>query len=106
VVQIAFELLVDFQRALREQEQAAADQDQIAPGERLAEHREQRMGQTRDPGQRHQQQDAREHGAGQAHGACAGTLCLRQLVGHDRQENDVVDAKHDLQRCQRDEGGP
>ena len=36
-VLVAFELVVDLVRALRDQEQAADDQDQVAPGEVLAE---------------------------------------------------------------------
>ena len=39
VALLAFEPLVDLERALAEQEQAAADQDQVAPGDRVAEQR-------------------------------------------------------------------
>ena len=45
LVLVAFQLVVDLVRALPEQEQAAAEQDQVAPGDRLAEDREQRLGQ-------------------------------------------------------------
>ncbi len=34
------------------------------------------------------------------------TLLRRQAVGHDRQEEDVVDAKNDLQRGQGNQAGP
>ncbi len=55
----ALELLVDLVRGLADQEQAAADQDQVAPGEVLSKHREQRRGQPDDPGDGHQQPDPR-----------------------------------------------
>ena len=39
VALVAFELLVNLERRLAEQEQSAADQDEIAAGDRLAERR-------------------------------------------------------------------
>ena len=50
-----FELLVDLARGLGEQEQAAADQDQVAARDAAPEHREQRLGEPDDPGEREQQ---------------------------------------------------
>ena len=63
---LAFQLVVDLEGALAEQEQAAADQDQIAAGDRMPERGEQRRGQPDDPGQREQQQHAGHHRAEQA----------------------------------------
>ena len=58
---LPFEPVVDLVGALPEQEEPAQDQDQVAAGDVLAEHGEQRRGQPDDPGQREQQQDARAH---------------------------------------------
>ena len=60
------DLGVNFVRALGDQEQPAADQDQVAPGEFVAEQREDRRRQPHDPGQRQQQRDAEDEGERQA----------------------------------------
>ena len=62
---LALELVVNLPRGLREQEEPAAEQDQVAPRELPAEGREQRRRQTGEPRQREQQQDPRDHGAEQ-----------------------------------------
>ena len=63
---VALEPLVNLERRLGEQEQAAADQDQVASRDPAAEHREQRRGQADDPGDREQQRDAHDHRGQQA----------------------------------------
>ena len=49
---LAFQLLVDLVRALGDQEQAADEQDQVAAGDLVTEHGEQRRGQPHHPGDR------------------------------------------------------
>ena len=93
--------VVDFDRALGEQEQAADDEDQIAPGDFLTEHGEERRGEPDDPRKREQQQHARNHGAGRP-SRRARACCRRgQLARQNRDENDVVDAEDDFQERQR-----
>ena len=75
---LALELVVDLVRALPHQEEAAEDQDQVAPGDLSADHGEQRLGEPDDPGQREQQQHARDHGAEQAD--AAGPRLLRRAA--------------------------
>ena len=57
---LGLDLGVDLVRRLGDQEQAAADQDDVVPGEVAAERREHRIGQPHQPGQAEQQDDA-EH---------------------------------------------
>ena len=74
---LAFEPLVNLERRLGQQEQSAADQDQVAARKLVAEHREERRGQPDDPGQRHQQQDAHAHRGHQAEPARPALLLCR-----------------------------
>ena len=59
-----------------------------------------------DPGQHQQQADAHEHRHEQAEAAREFAPLLRQLVDQDRDEDDVVDAEHELERGERREGDP
>ena len=68
--------------------------------------REQRLRQADDPGQDQQQADPHEHRQEQADHARLPLLLGRQLVDQDRDEDDVVDAQHQLERGQRQEGDP
>ena len=93
---LSLEVLVDLVGALAEQEEPAADQDHIAPGDLLPNDREQRRGEPDDPAQREQQQDSHEkrHAEPQPAGECLPVL--GQLVHEDRDEHDIVYAKDDL----------
>ena len=108
LVIVGIDRVVDFLGRLPDQEQAAGDQDQVAPGEAMAEggeHRRRQLDDDRDGGKQHQPHDQRRRDA-QLPGA--GPLRLRQFVGQDRDEDQIVDAEHDLQhhqRQQRDPGG-
>ena len=53
---------VDFMRRFRDQEHAAADQDDVAPGNADAEDRKQRIGQFHQPSQAEQHGDAENEG--------------------------------------------
>ena len=73
---LAFELVVDLVGRLGDQEQPAREQDEIAAGDLLAEHGEQRTGQPHDPGDRQQHEDAHDHGQAEAEASGAGALVL------------------------------
>jgi hypothetical protein len=53
-----------------------------------------------------EQRDARQHRQGQAHHARARLLRHRQLGGEDGDEDDVVDAEHQLEQRQGRQGDP
>ena len=105
---LAFELLVDLARALGEQEQAAADQDQVAA-------RDARAPSTVNSGSVSRTIQASENSsrmrmtiAASSPTVRARSCCsARQLARQDRDEDHVVDAEHDLEdreRDQRDDG--
>ena len=83
-----------------------AEQDQVASGELVAEERDQRCRQARDPGQRQQQQQPGDEGQRQPDGPCSPLLLGRELGGQDRDEDDVVDTEHNLERRQREKCYP
>ena len=58
------------------------------------------------PADRQQQQNAQDHGEGEAGEARLLLLVLRQAVDKDADENDVVDAQHDFQHREREQGDP
>ncbi len=93
----AFQAVVDLEGALDQQEQAAAEQDQVAPGEGVIQDRKKGPGQGHHPDQGEQQGDAGEHRQGQAEDAGSGPLLLGQAGNQDGDEDDVVDAQDDLQ---------
>ena len=68
--------------------------------------REQRRGQPDQPGQHEQEPDAHEHREEQADAPRELAPLGRQLVDQDRDEDDVVDAEHELERGQRGKGDP
>ena len=105
-VLLALEPAVDLPGRLGDEEQAAAEQDEVAPGDVAAGHREQRLRQPDHPADGEQQQDAHAHGREQAHLSRSGLLLHGQLAREDRDEHDVVDAQHDLEGRERDQGDP
>ena len=66
----------------------------------------QRLGQPRQPHDGEQQRDAREHRQREAGDARRLAPLRRQPAHQDGDEDDVVDAEHDLERRQRDERYP
>ena len=103
---LALELVVDFLGALPHQEQPPGEQDQVAPGIRMAEQREQGLGEVHDPGDGQEQQNPRPHRDRQPEGAGALLLRLGQPARENRNEDDVVDAEDDLERREGEEGDP
>ena len=103
----AFQALVQLHGPLEQQKDAAAHEDEISPREGFAEDRDQGLGQTDDPGDggnQHQARDERQTKTGEEGPAA---LFLRmQARGEDGDENEVVDAQHDLEHDQGAQPGP
>ena len=98
--------VVDLLGRLPDQEQAAGDQDQVAKREAVAEGREQRCGHADDPGDRREKQQPHDEGGADAEATGPHAVLGRQLVRQDRDEDQVIDAEHDLHGDQRDHGCP
>jgi hypothetical protein len=58
------------------------------------------------PGDRAQHDDAEDKGQAEADPARHQPLLLRHARDENRDEDDVVDAEHDLHRAQREKAGP
>jgi hypothetical protein len=84
----------------------AEQHDQVTPGERLAEHLEQRLGQGHHPGNTGQQAQAHDQRQGQADHPRAIALMGRQFVGENRDEYQVVDAQNQFQDDQGRQAEP
>jgi len=97
---------LDLHVALDDQEQATDDQHQIADGDAHTSHGEQVGGHVRQIGQRHQQGDAGDAGHGDAELARERATLFRQLADRDGNEHQVVDAEHDFQCAQGEQGHP
>lgn len=103
----AFQAFVQFHGPLEQQKDAAAHEDEVPPGKSLAEDRDQGLGQTDDPGdggKQHQAHGEREAEAGEE--GPAALLLRGQARGEDGDENEVVDAQHDLEHDQGAQSGP
>jgi hypothetical protein len=106
VVRVRLDALVDLGGCLDEEEKSAADEDQIAPGELESPHAEQRLLERDHPADARQECQAHHQGEGQAEDAGTVALPRRQPVGEDGDEDQVVDAKNELERDQREETDP
>lgn len=102
----AFQAVVDLHAAFPQQEQTAEKQNQVAPGNTLAEDVEQVVGQAHYPGDGEQQHDPCDHRQGQAEEAGLGLHGLGHPTDKDGDHDDVVDAKDDLQRGQGEKRDP
>jgi hypothetical protein len=105
-VLLALELLVDLPRRFVDQEQPADDQDQVASADLVTQEAEERLRQPHHPHDREQQRDAGQHRDRQPQLARLRALVRRDFVGEDRDEDDVVDAEHDLEHRQGRERDP
>ena len=99
-------LAVDFVRGLGHQEQAAADQDDVAPGDACTEQAEQRLAQRHQPGQGEQQHQAEDQRQRQADLARPLGLLLAAAGHQHRDENKIVDAEDDFERGERNQRRP
>ena len=102
----ALDALVDFVRALHQQEKPAGEQDQVPPRERLAEEREHRRRETDQNGEDRQERDAKHKRQSQADLAGAFGACRVETADQHRDEDHVVDAEHDLHDRQREQACP
>ena len=101
-----FHLAVNFVGRLGDQEQSAADQDDVAPGKADALYREDVLRQPDQPHQQAEQQNSKHQRQRQADLPRALRLPFGYPRDDDRQEDDVVDTENDFQRRQRQQGGP
>jgi hypothetical protein len=110
--------VMDLLGRLPQQEQAAREKDQVAPEKRRLERRlavrpgvaahpeiEQRRAQGHQPADEHQQAMRMSSAATARFGAPL-LLLRRQLVRKNRDEDEVVDAEHDLEQHERQQGRP
>jgi hypothetical protein len=104
--------VVDLLRRLPHQEQAAGDQDQVAPAEGGVEafagqaQVEDRRRQADDPADRRQQAQSHDQGQADADPARPLPVLGGQFVRQDGDEDQVVDPQHDLHDHQGDQGRP
>src|SRR5690606_34468932 len=97
---------VDLRSRLGEQEQPAGQQDDVAPGDREVEDLEQRRGQLGEPHETRQQHEAADQREAEAEALGEQAAVLRDALGDDRQEDDVVDPEHDLEKGEGQQAGP
>ena len=97
---------MDLLGRLPHQEQPAGDQDQVTPGKAMPERREHRRRQLHDDRDGGKQDEAHHQRRRDTKPARACPLSFRQLVGEDRDEDQIVDAEHDLQHHQRQQRDP
>ncbi len=106
---LGLELVVDLPRGLPDQEEAPAQEDEIASGEGVPADREEGAGQPHQPGNREEEPDADQEGQPDSEPPGQRLLGAGQAGGEDGDEDDVVDAEDDLHRRQRresDQGVP
>jgi hypothetical protein len=102
----AFDVVVNLARALRDQEQTAAQQDQ-RPARHLKTGQDEKwLGQPDDPGKREQEQNAHDHREGQPDLPRLLLFRGRELVGQDRDEGDVVDPENDFEEREGKKSDP
>ncbi len=92
--------MVNFLRGLPDEEEAAGDQDQVAPRESVAEQFEHGLGELHDNGNGGEQRQSQDQGRADADAPCPRLLLLWQLVRQDGDEDQIVDAENDLQHHQ------
>ena len=88
--------VVDFLGRLPDQEQTTRDQDQVLPREFIAHDGEDRLHQTDQPGDDRQQGQTHDQRQADTDAPHLLPLMLGQFVRQDRDEDQVVDAEHDL----------
>jgi hypothetical protein len=103
---VGLHLRVDLARRLEEQEEAAAQEDQVAPRELERPEGRDRLREPDDPREQREEHEAGEERKREAHLARGGAAFLGQAVREDRDEEQVVDPEHDLEADERDEAHP
>ena len=100
---MALEALMQFHGRLEQQEHTTKKHDQVAPGEALVEHLEQRRRKRDHPGDARQQTQAHDQRQAQADDARAVALMRGKLVSQDGDEYQVVDTQHQFQDDKREQ---
>ncbi len=103
---LRFEAIVDLHRRLHQQEKPAGDENEVAPGHAVAPHGEHRLRERHDPADAREQRQAHDQGEHQTDPPGALALARWQPAGENRDEDQVVDAEHDLERNERRETDP
>jgi hypothetical protein len=98
---------VDLDRGFVDQEQPTEQQHQVPAADALFTDRQQRCAHAHHPAQREEQEDPREHREEQPQplGFALAVLPV-QFAAEDGDDDDVVDAQHDLQHRQREQRDP
>src|SRR5262249_44237172 len=102
----ALDILVDLARAFDQEEQAAGDENEVAPGKVVTRDAEDRRREMNDIGDAAKHDDAEDERERQTDAPRHEPLLRRHAGDQERDEHDIVDAKYDLQRAQRDEARP
>ncbi|MNL12084.1 hypothetical protein D3C87_1329450 [compost metagenome] len=97
---------MDLGGCLPQQEQATGNQDHVFPGKRVAENLDHRIGQLDDERDGAQQTQAQDQRHADTDAPCPLSIVQGQLVGQDRDEDQVIDAEHDLHHNQGGKGDP
>src|SRR6266545_5577427 len=100
------ELVVNLEGGLGEEEEPAAEQDEVAPGPAVAEEGEELAGEPHHPGDAEEEEEPRPEREREPEAARRRLRLARQLPGQDREEDDVVDAEDDLHRREGGERDP
>ena len=103
---MSFQSLVQFHRALEQEEQAAEDQNEVAAGQAEAPDGHQRRSQCHDPGDGGEQCEADDERQREADHARGVALMRRQLVGQNRDEDEIVDTENNLENDQGSKTDP
>ncbi len=103
---LAFDVLMHLARALDQEEQAAGDEDEVAPRKIVTGEAEEGRRQMNDIGNAAQHDDAEDERQQQPDAPRRQPLLGMHARHHQRDEDDVVDAEHDLHRAQGNEARP
>ncbi|MDT4887937.1 hypothetical protein FQZ97_1244340 [compost metagenome] len=98
--------MVDFLGRFPHEEKTTGDQNNITPGETMIEGVEDRFFKLHDDRDRKQQCQTQNERCTNANAPCFGLQLGGKLIGQNRYENKIVDAKDDFHRHQRDQCGP
>src|SRR5262249_61514718 len=93
-------------RRLGDEEQAATNQDDVAPGYSHAENGKERRGEAHQPSEPSEHDHAEDECERQTHLAGAACLVRLETGGEDRNEYEIVDSEHERARRQRAPRGP
>ncbi len=103
---LRIDIVVNFLGGLPDEEETAGDQNEILPGEAVAEKLEKRFGELDDPGDGAEQGKTHDESKGDTGLAGPFPMLGRQLVGEDGDEDEVVDPENHFHHHERDKRHP